>query len=133
MVEARLDMVGLVVEDIARSLAFYRRLGMAIPEAADGEPHVEVTLAGGLRMAWDTAATVASFDEGWSLPPAGGGRIGLAFLVTDPAAVDAAHDELVAAGHTSHLAPFDAVWGQRYATVVDPDGNGVDLFAPLPG
>ncbi|MFL6036949.1 MAG: glyoxalase, partial [Gaiellaceae bacterium] len=27
--------------------------------------------------------------------------------------------------------PFDAFWGQRYATVVDPDGNAVDLFAPL--
>ena len=28
--------------------------------------------------------------------------------------------------------PFDAFWGQRYATVHDPDGNPVDLFAPLP-
>jgi uncharacterized glyoxalase superfamily protein PhnB len=27
--------------------------------------------------------------------------------------------------------PFDAFWGQRYATVLDPDGNTVDLFAPL--
>ncbi|MET8495266.1 glyoxalase, partial [Streptomyces cellulosae] len=24
-----------------------------------------------------------------------------------------------------------AVWGQRYAVVLDPDDNGVDLFAPL--
>ena len=31
------------------------------------------------------------------------------------------------------LAPFDAFWGMRYATVHDPDGTGVDLFAPLPG
>ncbi|MGB5655838.1 MAG: glyoxalase, partial [Acidimicrobiia bacterium] len=30
-------------------------------------------------------------------------------------------------------APFDAFWGQRYATVLDPDGNGVDLFAPIEG
>ena len=28
--------------------------------------------------------------------------------------------------------PFDAFWGQRYATVRDPDGNAVDLFAALP-
>jgi hypothetical protein len=26
---------------------------------------------------------------------------------------------------------MDAFWGQRYATVLDPDGNPVDLFAPL--
>jgi catechol 2,3-dioxygenase-like lactoylglutathione lyase family enzyme len=27
--------------------------------------------------------------------------------------------------------PYDAFWGQRYANVADPDGNAVDLFAPL--
>ncbi len=26
---------------------------------------------------------------------------------------------------------WDAFWGQRYAILHDPDGNGVDLFAPL--
>ena len=31
----------------------------------------------------------------------------------------------------SHLEPMDAFWGQRYATVLDPDGNSVDLFAEL--
>lgn len=30
-----------------------------------------------------------------------------------------------------HKAPWDAFWGQRYAVVVDPDGNLVDLFADL--
>jgi hypothetical protein len=29
------------------------------------------------------------------------------------------------------LKPWDAFWGQRYAVVHDPDGNGVDLLAPL--
>jgi uncharacterized glyoxalase superfamily protein PhnB len=38
---------------------------------------------------------------------------------------------VVSAGHTSSRAPFDAFWGQRYATVLDPDGNAIDLFAPL--
>ena len=28
--------------------------------------------------------------------------------------------------------PFDAPWGMRYATVTDPAGNGVDLYADLP-
>ena len=39
------------------------------------------------------------------------------------------HDELTALGSGSHLAPFDAFWGQRYATVLDPDGVRVDLYA----
>jgi catechol 2,3-dioxygenase-like lactoylglutathione lyase family enzyme len=126
---ATLSVVGLVAADMATTLAFYRRLGLEVPAAADSEPHVEVALAGGLRLAFDTEATVRSFHPGWT-PPAGGGRIGLAFAVADPAAVDALHAELVDAGYGSELAPFDAFWGMRYATVRDPDGNGVDLFAP---
>ena len=39
--------------------------------------------------------------------------------------------ELVEAGYTGEKEPWDAFWGQRYAIVQDPDGNGVDLFAPL--
>ena len=37
---ARLDLIGLVVEDMARSLAFYRELGLDLPPGADTEPHV---------------------------------------------------------------------------------------------
>jgi catechol 2,3-dioxygenase-like lactoylglutathione lyase family enzyme len=119
-----------VVADMAASLAFYRRLGLPIPEDADTEPHVEVPLPGGLRLLFDTVATVRSFDPAWE-PATGGARMSIAFACPDPAEVDARHAELVAAGYRSHLAPFDAFWGQRYATVLDPDGNPVDLFAPL--
>ena len=40
----KLDMVGMVVQDMARTLAFYRQLGLEIPAGADSEPHVESTL-----------------------------------------------------------------------------------------
>ncbi|OLF11909.1 VOC family protein [Actinophytocola xanthii] len=127
---ARFDMIGMVVADMAAALAFYRRLGLDLPAEADAEPHVEAQLPGGLRLGWDTVDTVRSFDQSWS-PPRGGPAIGLAFRCDSPAEVNALHDELVAAGHPSHKAPWDAFWGQRYAVVVDPDGNHVELFAPL--
>jgi len=130
--QARLDLVGIVVQDMARSLAFYRRLGLDLPPEADQEPHVETVLPGGLRLAWDTVEVVRSFDPDWS-PARGGHRMGLAFRVESPQEVDAAHDELVALGYQSHRAPWDAFWGQRYAVVRDPDGNPIDLGAPLPG
>lgn len=131
--DATLDAVGLVVDDIARSLAFYRALGLDIPPEADEQPHVEHTLPGGLRLLWDTADVIRSFDPDWRPPAGGGTRLGLAFRCASPAAVDALHAELVGLGHASHKAPWDAVWGQRYALVRDPDGNSVDLFAPNPG
>ena len=129
--QPRLDMIGIVVEDMARSLAFYRRLGLDVPPEADGQPHVETSLPGGLRLAWDTVETIHSFDPGWT-PPSGGHRMGLAFACDDPAEVDATYARLVAAGHEGHLDPWDAFWGMRYAVIHDPDGNNVDLFAPLP-
>jgi catechol 2,3-dioxygenase-like lactoylglutathione lyase family enzyme len=128
-IDAKLEVIGIVVADMAKSLAFYRRLGLDLPEAADTEPHVETTLAGGLRLAFDTEDVIRSFHPTWT--PVRGGRTNLAFLLPDAAAVNGLYADLVAAGHDGELAPFDAFWGQRYAVVHDPDGNGVDLFAPL--
>ena len=123
----RLDLVGIAVADIDRARTFYARLGLEFPE---GDEHVEATV-GGIRVALDTEEVMRSFDPTWE---AGGrGRIGLAFLCDSPAEVDRLHDELVDAGAASHLPPWDAFWGQRYAVVLDPDGNEVSLFAPLGG
>ena len=52
-VSPRLDLVGIVTNDLARSLAFYRTLGLDIPETPADAPHVEFTFDGGLRLAWD--------------------------------------------------------------------------------
>jgi len=126
---ARLDVVGIVVKDMARSLAFYRRLALDAPASADTEPHVEIELPGGLRLALDTQETIRSFDPEWQ-PPSGGHRMSLAFRCDTPAEVDQIYGELVEQGYEGHKAPWDAFWGQRYAEVLDPDGNTVDLFAP---
>ncbi|MEU5434576.1 VOC family protein [Streptomyces sp. NPDC020719] len=125
---ARFDAIGLVVSDMAASLAFYRRLGLDIPADADTQPHVEYTLPGGHRILWDTEDVVRSFDPEWTRPQ-GGGRTGFAFVCDSPAEVDTAYEALVAAGYPGHLKPFDAFWGQRYATLHDPDGVEVSLFA----
>jgi uncharacterized glyoxalase superfamily protein PhnB len=126
----RLNLIGLVVANMATSLAFYRLLGLEVPDDADDQPHVEVVLPGGVRLAWDTVDVVRSFDPGWQ-PPSAGHRVALAFDCGDPDGVDRAFSQLVEAGHVGHLPPWDAFWGQRYAVVHDPDGNAVDLFAEL--
>lgn len=121
--------IEIVVADMPASLAFYRLLGLDIPAEADAAPHVEADF-GGARIAFDTEATISSYDSSWSRPT-GGHRIALAFAAPSPADVDAAFAEITAAGYTGHLEPFDAPWGMRYAIVHDPDHNPVDLFAVL--
>ncbi len=123
----KLDLISIVVENISRSLAFYRLLGWEIPEADRDENHVEITLENGLRFAWDKLEMMRSFDPNASIAPHGVG----AFLCSSPEEVNQKYEALTAAGYHGHLEPWDAFWGQRYAVVHDPDGYGIDLFATL--
>ncbi len=123
----RLDAIGVIVSDMARAIDFYRLVGL---EFEGDEVHAEATGPGGLRVMLDSEGSVMSFSN-WQPPTGGGPRTALAFLCESPNEVDNRFEELVMAGGHGHLPPFDAPWGQRYATVHDHDGNAVDLFAPL--
>jgi len=120
----------IVLSDMARGLAFYRRLGLDIPAEADDAPHVEVATPNG-KLAFDTEAVIRSFDPAWK-PSTGSPRMALAFECAEAAEVDAVYANLTGAGYQGVRKPWDAFWGQRYATVADPDGTHVDLHAPLP-
>jgi catechol 2,3-dioxygenase-like lactoylglutathione lyase family enzyme len=128
-VDLSLDLVGIVARDMKASLEFYRRLGLDIAEGAEDEAHAEATTSTGLRVAWDSAELIQQIDPDWT-EPSGGHRIALAFLCSSPDEVDAKYEELASLGH-GHKEPWDAFWGQRYASVKDPDGNQVDLFASI--
>ena len=125
-----LNFFGVVVSDMARSLAFYRRLGLEFPEGAENEGHVEAQLARGMRYGLDTEETMRAFDPGWTRPT-GGHAVGGAFQCESPEEVDRVFAELLDSGGSAHKEPWDAFWGQRYAQVKDPDGTVVDLYAPL--
>ncbi len=120
--------VEIATKDLQGSLDFYRLLGLDVPEP-DG-PHVEVELPGGNKLAFDKEEIIAGMHPGWT-PPTQPGRVALAFALSKPSEVDALFERLTAAGHPGALEPFDAPWGQRYATVTDPDGTSVDLFCAL--
>lgn len=126
----KLGFIGIVTNDMGSSLAFYRALGVPIEPGQDDSPHVDAKLEDGVALGWDTVETIRGFDPAF-LPAKGGHRIALAFDKGTPAEVDAAFEALVDAGYAAHVEPWDAHWGQRYATFLDPDGNSVDLYAEL--
>ena len=120
--------IGIVTSDMKESVRFYRLLGIDMPDpAAD---HLDATLPSGIRLMWDAVELIKELDPEWVEPK--GHRIGLAFECTSPGEVDATHARDVRAGFRSKKDPWDAFWGQRYAQIVDPDDNVVDLFAQLP-
>ena len=124
----QLEAFGIVVSDMARSVAFYRRLGLDFPEGSENEDHVEAQLPGGLRYMLDTEDVIRSFDPEWKRGESHGG----AFRCESPGEVDQVYAELLGAGATGQKEPWDAFWGQRYAQLKDPDGTIIDLYAPLP-
>lgn len=128
----QLDVLGVIVSDLHRSIEFYSRLGLEFPADPDpmGHGHVEAPLPGGLRFTLDAEESIMAFDPEWS-PPSDGHRVAIAFRCDSAADVDRLHDELVGAGSESYKEPWNAFWGQRYAQLKDPDGNVVDLFATL--
>lgn len=126
----RLNAIGIVVQDMVRSLKFYRELGLQFAEGADKEDHVETKLADGMTLMFDVAEMVRGFDPAWTAP-AGSPRVSFAFECDGPAAVDERYTDLLATGAGVRRPPWDAVWGMRYALLLDPDGNGIDLYAKL--
>lgn len=114
--------------DLARSVAFYELLGFSFPPITDDAVHLEAP--GPVRLMIDTAAVLEELN---GAPPRPGTASGFAMLAGSPEEVDDAVSKVAGAGHTVVHPPFDAPWGQRYATVADPDGYRVDLFCPLPG
>lgn len=125
----------MIAYDMKRSLAFYRDLGLPLPEGAhldaDGLPeaHVEVRV-NGLRVAWETEALARQVNPAWTAP-SGNARLSIAFEAASAAGVDEVCARMADKGHRILKAPYDAFWGQRYATLQDPDGNTVDVFAAL--
>ena len=124
----QLNALGIVASDMARSIRFYRLLGLDVPETPE-EGHIDTSLPNGVRFMLDTEEVILSFRPDWKRET--GNQIGIAFECESAAEVDATYARIVEAGFHGEKEPWDAFWGQRYAQLQDPDGVGVDLYAPL--
>jgi catechol 2,3-dioxygenase-like lactoylglutathione lyase family enzyme len=125
----RLSAIGIVTADMKESCRFYRALGLEVPEPGEDD-HFQVELPNGLRLMWDAQELIRQIDPGWERP-GGGHRLALAFECDSPADVDETYARVVDAGFRGKKEPWDAFWGQRYAQLLDPDGQPVDIFAAL--
>jgi predicted lactoylglutathione lyase len=119
-------MVVLVVEDVARSVAFYRRLGVVFPDDVESRRAVVVDLGGGHNLVISTTFIRNIHDQ---VPPTGDGRVMLEFFVDSEAEVDAKYAELAEAGYRSRREPFRTDFDAYMALVDDPDGNTVLVTA----
>jgi predicted lactoylglutathione lyase len=122
----QLNMVGLMVRDMVASLAFYRQLGLEIPEGEESKRFVLFTMESGVSLFWDTVFA-DTYDLNRVVPTAGY-QVMLEFFLADTDAVDAKYAELTAAGYHGRRAPVQTN-GPYAAMVDDPDGNVALLTA----
>jgi predicted lactoylglutathione lyase len=121
-----LAMVGLMVQDLSRSLEFYRRLGIDLPPGIENERFVSHRMKSGVTVFWDTKFA-ATYDPGRE-QPAGGYRVMLEFFLESEATVDAKYEEMIGYGYGSRFAPVQTP-GPYAALIEDPDGNAILLTA----
>jgi len=128
---ARFNQINLVVRNMHESLAFYRRLGLDIPEPwiSGGQGHhVKATTGHEVDLEFDSHQLARAYNEGFA---AERGRVVIGLSLESREAVDALWTSLLAEGAQGLQPPFDAFWGARYAIVEDPDGNPVGLMSPV--
>ena len=130
-----LNQLNIVSSNPEASIAFYRRLGLDIPDqkvwrTATGVHHVSAEDAG-IDFDLDSTAFAQLWNGGWHGRKDLAGRVVLGLSVASRVEVDRLYGEMTAAGHAGIQAPYDAFWGARYAIVEDPDGVAVGLMSPI--
>jgi predicted lactoylglutathione lyase len=131
-----LYMLGLIVQDMGKSLEFYRRLGLAIPEGSEEKTHVEIKMGSGLTFfldskpsRWDPRFVMKNDPE--PLEVSDTYRSILEFYLKTRDAVNAKYTELTGFGYRSHRSPYATTFGMYFAMINDPDGNIVLLSGDL--
>ena len=123
-----LGLVTLVVKDMEASVAFYRRLGVTVPDPDPAWADVHRSAeTGGMSLDFDSESFASTWNQG--AKPGDSAIVG--FNMPSREAVDKAYNELTSDGHVGQQEPYDAFWGARYAVVEDPDGNPVGLMSPI--
>ena len=119
-------MVVLLIEDLPRSLAFYRRVGVAFPDDAETRTDIQVPIGDDHQLVLTTQFVRNDPDR---QAPSGGSRILLEFFVDGNEAVNAKFAELTAAGYRGRREPWLTSFDAYMCMVDDPDGNTVLITA----
>ena len=122
-----LDAIGIATKNPDTSISFYERFGVSFETF--GEGHFEGKTSNGMRIMLDSFELMKKINPDWNEPKSPG--ITLCFSQDSSTKVDQLHKQITDKGFESVKEPWDAFWGQRYASVRDPDGNQVDIYAPL--
>jgi catechol 2,3-dioxygenase-like lactoylglutathione lyase family enzyme len=138
MSKPTLNQINLISADLDASIAFYRRLGVEIPDAAvwrtpTGGHHVAIagqSADQAIHFDIDSTVFAQTWNSGWKGRTDLRGRVIVGFDVPTRTDVDKVFLDMTGAGYRGLQEPHDAIWGARYAVLEDPDGIAVGLMSP---
>ena len=120
----KISMVSLAVNDLPRSLAFYREgLGFPLHNYAEGDDFIMFRLEGSWLSIYPREEALKDLRAG-ALTYA---SVGLSHNVPSEAAVREVYEQGLAAGATAIKPPQPAPWGGYEAAFADPDGIVWDI------
>jgi predicted lactoylglutathione lyase len=122
--EIQLAMVVLEVRDLGASIAFYRRLGLEVPDPEAGRPVTVHRMGSGVSLLL-TTAFASTYDANFRRPVGGYQQL-LEFFVGEDAKVRNVWSTLTEAGYHGRMPPTQTA-GPFAAMIDDPDGNVVLL------
>lgn len=122
--EIQLSMLILEVRDLPASIAFYRRVGLDLPDPVPDRSVVIHRMGSGVSLLL-TTSFAATYDPAWTRPTGGYQQL-LEFYVGENDVVDQRWARLIDAGYASRMPPTQTA-GPYAAMVEDPDGNVVLL------
>ena len=123
----RLDGFGLLVNDMAAMIRFYRDvLGFEIKEAEDTS-NVYLVKDGTLFLLYGRKDFEKLTHRRYEYVRGLNGHCEIALYVDSFEAVDAAYRRAVDSGATPVLAPETEPWGQRTCYIADPEGNLIEI------
>jgi predicted lactoylglutathione lyase len=134
-VALEISMFGLIVQDMQKSLEFYRRLGLAIPEGSEENTHVEAKMGNGSTFFLDSNPTL--WDPGFvkkdkrPVTAPDSYPMILEFSLKSQEAVDTTYHELTGFGYQGYRAPYTTSFGMYFAMIKDPDDNTILLSGDL--
>jgi catechol 2,3-dioxygenase-like lactoylglutathione lyase family enzyme len=134
----RFNQLNVVSGDTEASLAFYRRLGVDIPEehvwrTKTGAHHISAIFEssdGAADLDFDSAEFAQRWNAGWKDNPDLAGKVVIGFSVASREEVDRIYADMTGAGYRGLQPPWDAFWGARFAAIEDPDGIAIGLQSP---
>ena len=123
----RLDGFGILVEDMASMIRFYRDvLGFEIKESEDAS-NVYLVKDGTLFLLYGRKDFENMTSRKYEYVKGLNGHFELALYVDTFDEVDAEYARVIRQGATSVLAPTTEPWGQRTCYIADPEGNLIEI------